>query len=460
MNFAEQVIHNLIAVQDSIVRHVRQNRGGKFHIDQWQEITEIKEKTPYGENISRNAVDMYRAASRFHYECIRGMTETIDPHDEPWMENFQAPVVIELLKEKYPAFRKAVEQLIQIILQDENRAVEQMAMARHTGQHGPTWVFGQRKVPGTQVYMYQKLMEQLEADDNAKGAIAHSRVTTYANMIGLMFSTAVGQGKSLAEALQDEKEMLAKQWLNPIESQAEMMELMGFRSFDVKKYMAELKNVLSPYIDKCANDGIAYRNIIFISTLIGDLHHVGQMTYNMCRDDMTMAVFESVARCLENTLKAGAATFSTIYDIPSIFNITGTASAYILNMDGFASQDVEYLVHQRHRRLIQRNPQAYIREDMNEFFVEFIKAGEKILSANPDNPEINGLRIDLSPVKTDPVLQDPASYTWGQLPITARFSALIKFVDEPFMLISDPGWAPIWISASADPMSYVNRNPY
>lgn len=210
-----------------------------------------------------------------------------------------------------------------------------------------------------------------------------------------------------------------------------------------------------PTIEGCAREGIAYRNIIWIPTLIGDLHHVGQMAYNMCKDDMTMAVFEAVARCLERTLKAGAASRADLHSIP-VFDITATASAYILNLDGITSSDVAYLVNQRHRRLIAQNPQLYQREDMNELFVKYIERGENILAAGSGQPQIDGLRIDLSPVDDDPVIQDPASYTWGQLPITARFAALIKFVDEPFMLISDP----VWVCGHADPTHPANTRPF
>ncbi len=124
------------------------------------------------------------------------------------------------------------------------------------------------------------------------------------------------------------------------------------------------------------------------------------------------------------------------------------------------ASDVEYLINQRHRRLIARSPEIYQREDMNELFVDYIRTGERVLAAAPSNPQVAGLAIDLSPVDGDPVIQDPASYTWGQLPITARFAAMIKFVDEPYMLISDPGWGPIWVCRSADPAHRSNRNPY
>ncbi len=93
-------------------------------------------------------------------------------------------------------------------------------------------------------------------------------------------------------------------------------------------------------------------------------------------------------------------------------------------------------------------------------FVEYIKAGERILTAHPGTPQVDGLPIDLSPVDEDPVIQDPALYTWGQLPITARFAAMIKFVDEPYMLISDPGWGLIWVCNSADPTHGSNQSPY
>jgi len=459
MKFVKDVVNNSIAIQDTIVRYIRKYRGRKFHVSHWKEITELKEATPVRDGISNALIQMYREAARFHYECISSMTDTIHPHDEPWLENLQSPVVIQLLKEKDAHFRKAVSDLIKAIEDDRSRAIERTLLARHTGQYGPTWIFDSHRVPGTQAYLYYNLLEQLEADDNVKGAIMHSRVTSYANLVGLSFSEAIRNGHSLTDALRIEKEMLIRQWKNPIDSQKRVMDKMGFRSFDTLKYMNELKTVLSPYIKKCMQEGVSYRNIIWIPTLIGDVHHIGQMAYNMCKDDMTMAIFEAVARCLERTLKANITSLSSLDSIP-IFEITGTASAYIMHLDGITAEDVAYVINQRYRRLIQRNPVACQRENMNGLFVRYIRTGEKILAANPGKPQISGLRIDLSPVDNNAVIQDPASYTWAQLPITARFAAIIKFLDEPFMLISDPAWGPIWVCRSADPSHSTNRSPY
>ncbi len=465
MEFVEGVIENLIGIQDSIVRHVREHRGGKFDLSHWEEVTEIKERTPVRDGISGSTIQMYREAARFHYECIRSMTDTIDPHDEPWLENIQAPAVIQLLKDQDPEFKRAVDDLIGAIAKDEHRAVERMALARYTGQHGPTWIFGGREipgggpVPGTQRYLYRSLLQQVDANDNAKGAIADLRVTSYANMVGLAFCRALEEGSSLTDAVQAEKDMLIQQWQDPMTAQKRLMDSLQFRSFDVQRYMEELKELMSPYIARCSSEGVSYKNIVWISTLIGDLHHIGQMAYNMCKDEMTMAVFEAVARCLERTLRAGAGSLLSLEDVP-VFEITGAAIAYIIGLDAMTASDVEYLVNQRHRRLIARSPEIYQREDMNELFVEYIQTGERILAANPGNPQVDGLAIDLSPVDHDPVIQDPASYTWGQLPITARFAAMIKFVDEPYMLISDPGWGPIWVCRSADPAHRSNSSPY
>jgi len=459
MEYIENVIENLIGIHDSIIRHVRQYRGSQFHVSHWEEITQLKENTPYRVGISKSMIEMYRKAARFQYEFVSSMTDTIFPHDEPWLENLQAPVVIQLLKEQDPAFQKAVDDLIEVIRWDKDHAVERTAMARYTGQFGPTWIFGDRAVWGTQKKLYRTLLDRVPADDNIKAAIATNRVTTYANLVGLAFSQAMQSGASLEEAVQLEKETLIHQWQSPMDAQVQLMQELDFHSFDVELYMLKLKSLLEWYIKPMSAEGNSYRNIIFVPTLIGDVHHVSQMMYNFCKDDMSMAILETVARCLEKTLQVNIATFTSLNQIP-IFEITATASAYILGLDGFTSEDVEFLLQRRHRRLITRDPVSYQREDMNELFVSYIRTGERVLESNPQKPSIGNFAVDLSPIMTDSTLQDPASYTWGQLPITIRFAAMLKFVDEPFMLITDPGSAPIWIGNSADPQHESNCFPY
>jgi ABC-type polysaccharide transport system permease subunit len=70
------------------------------------------------------------------------------------------------------------------------------------------------------------------------------------------------------------------------------------------------------------------------------------------------------------------------------------------------------------------------------------------------------IHTDFKKIVQTITIQDPASYTWGQLPVTLRFSTIMKFVDESFILITDPGWAPVWIGNAADPQHATNCHPF
>jgi len=448
---AKEIVRSIIDIQDSIVRHARTYRGQTFHISHWEEITGIKQRTPYDETLSKHAIIMYRKVCAAHYESFKSMTDTIDPHDEPWLENIQAPPLFALFKEQYPDFCSSVDKLCEAIQRDENGTLERSLLARYTGQYGPVWIFGPRNMPGTQEYLYLGLTEGLDIPRMHRTALTYPRVTSYSNLFGRRFAEALHSGCKVSEALQAEKDQLIEQWRDPVGTQKKLMDELGVRSYDPSRYMDDMYACLKDEIAGCVADGISFNSIVYLISYAGDLHHVGQMIYNMCKDDMSLAIIESVARSLEYTLEKNIGKFDHFRQIP-VQEVTAAATARILHMDGFRAADVEALLERRHRRLAAEDPRLYMKEDMNELFVRFLREGEAVLKSDRENPvTAGGFPVNLEPVFQNPVINDPANYTWAQLPITNRFGTLMKFADEPFMLITDPAFGPIWACNCADP---------
>ena len=280
-------------------------------------------------------------------------------------------------------------------------------------------------------------------------AVTCSRNTSYTNLIGDTFAEIYESGGTWAEGVQAEKEILMQMWLDPIETQIQTLRKLGFSSFDPEAYLENFRDRIFHGVKKCVKIGVHYGNILMTVGTAGAIeHHLGQMTYNFCKDDVIFAIFESVAEVLKRTLLK-ALREDKLKDpfwlpIPAI---TGVAAAYLLKQECFTSKMIEDLLLKRSRRMYQLEPRRLLREDLNPAFMNWITRGEYLLEHN--HGKVGDIKVDLSPIDENEVLKNPARYTWGQTPITLKFSALMRFSDEPYMLMSDPAFITWWVDVMA-----------
>ena len=119
-----------------------------------------------------------------------------------------------------------------------------------------------------------------------------------------------------------------------------------------------------------------------------------------------------------------------------MYAITAAATMQILAMDGWNVDMIHNLLHTRARELYRIAPRRMLFEDLNPAFLEYIARGERVLKQ--DKGKVGDIEVDLSPIQETDVLMHPQRYTWGRTSITCRFSAVMRFADEPFQLINDP----------------------
>ena len=74
--------------------------------------------------------------------------------------------------------------------------------------------------------------------------------------------------------------------------------------------MNTYRNGMESYVKVAIDDGVHYGNIVTIHDYcVGDVsHHISQLTYNMCKDDVLMTTIEAVTGVvMDKTLHAVAA---------------------------------------------------------------------------------------------------------------------------------------------------------
>ncbi len=384
-----------------------------------------------------------------HYEILLGLTDYIRPEDDPFVEHYQTPAILEVLYELDPEFKKSMWKFIDAIA--AHRAlIGREAARRYGGMYGPTCVVDFAMSVGSVPNVVNRILRELDIPADHKKTILACKSwgmnTSYG--LGAAFRAAVEAGKTLAEAEQAEVEMLQFVYREPIAAQAHLMDTHNLgghgphTSFDVRKYMAQYKERMRPYIEAALKAGVHMANITAVPAYcVGDIgHHIAQSAYNMFKDDMVFGIYEAVMGVFEKTLYRGLEqnAYKSPYDVLAV--ATGApacAVAYILWLDSFTVPMVIDLLTKRFYNYAAMNPKRGEADELhNVDFMDVLLRGEQILDIKPIGAggKIKGIQVDLSPIDNHEVVMNPQRYTYPACAITQRFAALMSFADFPCYL--------------------------
>ena len=444
-NLCDKIARECLGIQRAWVEVAGQNRGKKFKLTDWQPLLERKKSLAPHEGQSKVIFDLYKGSADAAYQVLTRLTSYIRPEDEPWLEHYQTTAVFSILYEHDSNFKDAARRLAEAIDRSGD-LIQQEVFARLYGRYGPTWIVDYVATPGSFSNLLKMILHQSDMKPEYRwafvNAVSAARNTSYSVMLGSRFLNVLDETGDISAAMEVEKERLREMWLDPIETQIQIMEEVGHRSFDYERCLLGFRERIHDLVVDAARAGVHYANISLIPLWsAGDFHHISQTTYNLLKGDIEMAVLEAITESLEKTLERATqgGKLGDAQKIP-IWEVTAAAAARIMQLDGFTSSMVRDLLMRRLQNLILEDPRILQYECMNDEFVNFLRMGEHFLAEPPLGlgGRVGGVEIDLSPIEENEVLSNPHRYSWPGCPITARFAALLKFADEPFHLMSDP----------------------
>ncbi|MDN5339814.1 MAG: hypothetical protein PWQ30_923 [Euryarchaeota archaeon] len=448
----EKMINEAMAAQRADVETVKAKRGQKFVIEDTKPYVDVAKKMTAIGNQSQAVIDLHKDSVVAHYEVLKGLTTTVRPEDDPFVEHYQTPVVLEILKEQDDAFAKSVDKFVQAIADAE--ALIGLESVRHYGGfYGPTCVVDFALMPGSTSNVVNRVLQKTDIPVEHKRAILAAKSwgmnTSYG--LGDAFAKALEAGDTPAEATKKEIAILQKLYLEPVEAQAELMDDAGMTSFDPRKYMAEYRRRMEPTVKAAIDDGVHYGNILTVPAYsVGDVaHHIAQSTFNMCKDDVVMATIEAVTNVMEATLRKSLDAYKSYWDVLNLATGSSAAAAeYLLELDGFNAPMVVDLLTKRFHNYVQVYPSRGAAAELHNCdFMDMIYRGWKILDkaqrgANGSGeelvPMVGKYPVDLSPLRKNEVLMNPQWYVYPACAITVRFAALMSLADYPCLLTSEP----------------------
>lgn len=448
----KKMVSEAMAAQFADVNVLREHRGLKFHLKNAEPYVNAVQSMTVLDGQSKSVIDLHKASVKSHYDTLRSLTRHVREEDDPFVEHYQTPVILDILCEEDESFRKSMDTFADAI--KTNIALVGKEAARvYAGFYGPVCSVDFALMPGSTSNVINQILQKTDMPVAHKKTILAAKSwgmnTSYG--IGDAFTKAVESGETVAEAVRAEVRQLQALYLDPIEAQADLMRSVHMKSFTAKNYMASYREKMLPFVKAAIDDGVHYGNIVTVPAYcVGDIaHHISQSTYNMCKDDVIFNTIDAVSHVMEKTLNAAVSKVKSPYQLLNIATGSSAAAAeYLLELDGFNAPMIVDLLTKRYHNLVMLKPtRGSAAELHNCDFMDMIYRGWKIMDKaariksstdKPLSPVVDGIGIDLSPIHENEVLMNPQRYAYPACAITVRTSALMRLADYPCLLTSEP----------------------
>ena len=315
-----KIIAEAMAAQRADVETIKKKRGTTFTLADAEPYVKAVRKMKAASGQSAAVIDLHKTSVISHFNALKGLTKTIRPEDDPFVEHYQTPVVLEILSDQDPKFRKSLSTFVTQIGRSD-ALIGRESARRYAGFYGPTCVVDFALIPGSSSNIVNQILKKTDIPQDHKKTILAAKSwgmnTSYG--IGEVFATRIEEGDTLADASKKELKQVQEIYKNPVKAQAELMDGAGHTSFDVRKYMDEYRRLITPAVNAAIDDGVHYGNIVTIPAYcVGDIaHHIAQSTFNMCKDDVVMATIDAVTGVMEKTLEAGVDKVKSEFEILS-----------------------------------------------------------------------------------------------------------------------------------------------
>lgn len=448
----QAMVDQAMAALRADVKNIKEKRGTQFKITDAKPYVDAVNGMKAVENELPEAIALHVDSVNAHYNILDDLTDTVRPEDDPFVEHYQTPPILEILYQEQPEFRASVEKFIDAIA--DQRALIGREVARiYGGMYGPTCTVDFTLSPGSTANVVNRVLQTIDIPEDHKKTILASKSfgmnTSYG--LGAAFKGAVESGATLDEALDKEIETLQKIYDTPTEAQTELMlghnlgGHGGHTSFDTAEYMKQYKEQMRPTVLAALEKGVHPANIVCVPAYcVGDVaHHNSQSMFNFAQDPIIMAMLEAHTDVLDNTLQRGLEKgFDSEYGPISLAVGTGAAAmAYELLLDYMPINSVVELLVNRFHNMVAMNPNRDSAAELhNVDLIMSIWRGWNILKPKPlgKGGEIGGVKVDLSPIDNHEVLSNIHRYTYPPCAITQRTGAMFKFADFPCLLTSEP----------------------
>ena len=135
----KKMIDEAVGATKSVFGVIKEKRGGTFKLTDCKPYVDAVNKMKPGDGQSKEVIDLHVQSVNAHYNILLGLTDTIRPEDDPFVEHYQTPPILEILYDLDPGFKKSMWKFIDALAANQ-ALIGREAVRRYGGMYGPTCV--------------------------------------------------------------------------------------------------------------------------------------------------------------------------------------------------------------------------------------------------------------------------------------------------------------------------------
>ena len=143
---------------------------------------------------SEAVINLHVDSINTHYDTLTSLTDTVRPEDDPFVEHYQTPAILEILYEEDESFKESVDKFIDAIGKSED-IIGLESVRRYAGFYGPTCVVDFAIIPGSTSNVVNQILKKTDIPDD------HKRAILAAKSWGM--NTSYGIGEIFANKIED-----------------------------------------------------------------------------------------------------------------------------------------------------------------------------------------------------------------------------------------------------------------
>ena len=215
----EKMINESVAALQADIGVISENRYNDFKIVDAKPYADAVAGMTCADGQAKSVIDLHKKSVESHYKVLTSVTETIRPEDDPFIEHYQTPPVLEILCEEDGEFADSLDAFIKAIA-DNEALVAKESIRRYGGFYGPTCVVDFALMPGSTSNVVNQILQTIDIPVMHKQAILSAKSwgmnTSYG--IGDAFANAIEAGATAAEATEKEIAALQMIYKEPVEA--------------------------------------------------------------------------------------------------------------------------------------------------------------------------------------------------------------------------------------------------
>ena len=111
----EKMINESVAALQADIDVISKNRYNDFKIVDAKPYADAVAGMTCADGQAKSVIDLHKKSVESHYKVLTSVTETIRPEDDPFIEHYQTPPVLEILCEEDGEFADSLDAFIKAI---------------------------------------------------------------------------------------------------------------------------------------------------------------------------------------------------------------------------------------------------------------------------------------------------------------------------------------------------------